>query len=231
MSTDAPATGNARGSSRPSNGPSNGPKEGIYLDATLAVIGQQLDERIDELSRRRRIRLRAVFAAVSLFAVASGSVAAYAATTVSHSETQPVRVASAIADVRCVDALDGNGPAYFAVHYRADVSPTADPAAICASAGAALAADPSTYRAMSPDAAIAAATTLVADAGAMHATVQRATFGVRPASLGSALAVCAKSGGTAGTTNVVLTGPVRAAASVWQQRCALLGSHYLGGGQ
>ncbi len=30
------------------------PKDGIYLDATLGVIGERIDERIDEIGRRRR---------------------------------------------------------------------------------------------------------------------------------------------------------------------------------
>ena len=44
--------------SREGRGMNRAPKDGVYLDATLAVIGQQVEERIDERTRRRLRRNR-----------------------------------------------------------------------------------------------------------------------------------------------------------------------------
>ena len=115
------------------------PKEGIYLDAALAVIGEQIDERIDEVSRRRRTRRRFGVAALSIFALASGSVAAFALSATGEREEAPAVVMSAEHVVQCVEGE-------FAVR---------DQPRLCARAWSALASDSSTPLAATPQDLIA----------------------------------------------------------------------------
>ncbi|MEZ3159343.1 hypothetical protein AB1K54_02220 [Microbacterium sp. BWT-B31] len=128
------------------------PKEGIYLDAALAVVGEQLDERIDELSRRRRMGARAGIAALSVLAVASGSVAA--AVALSAAPATPAQQAALTAEhvLRCVED-DGTGrDAYFTLRYRTGVGDaSADEVRVCASAWSALERDQAMLVAATPD--------------------------------------------------------------------------------
>ncbi|QAY74525.1 hypothetical protein ET445_15510 [Agromyces protaetiae] len=127
------------------------PREGVYLDATLAVIGEQLEERIDELSRRRRIGARVGVAALSVFAVTSGSLAAAVALS-AVPEADPASAAlSAVHELRCVEGTDAGGDAYFTLRYlTAEGAPAADDARVCASAWSALEADEAALVAATP---------------------------------------------------------------------------------
>lgn len=153
-----------------------GPKEGIYLDAALAVIGEQVDERIDEISRRRRRRGKVALAVLALATVLSGSAAAYAVTVVAaHARvTEQHAVAIVAGEARCADA--GQSDAFFTAHYRASADSALSESALCAAVRADLVADPRRYEALTPDGALAAAATLLTDAGGVDITVQKATF-------------------------------------------------------
>ncbi len=117
------------------------PKEGIYLDATLAVIGEQLDARIDELTRRRRTRSRFGVAALAVVALASGSVAAVAITTAGPDAAPAAAAHTEVADLHCIDGLDPARAAYFTVRYRVAPEMVVEDAATCAAAREAIAAD------------------------------------------------------------------------------------------
>lgn len=128
-----------------------GPKEGIYLDATLAVIGEQLDERIDELSRRRRTRRRFGVAALSVFALASGSIAAVALSATGEGEEPPAVVMSTEHVVQCVEGEFAARDAYFTVRYRTTAGAGVDQPRLCAQAWADLASDSSALLAATPE--------------------------------------------------------------------------------
>lgn len=131
------------------------PKEGIYLDAALAVIGEQIDERIDEVSRRRRTRRRFGVAALSIFALASGSVAAFALSATGEREEAPAVVMSAEHVVQCVEGEFAVRDAYFTVRYRTTEGAGVDQPRLCARAWSALASDSSTLLAATPQDLIA----------------------------------------------------------------------------
>lgn len=144
-------------------GGSDRPKEGIYLDAALAVVGEQLDERIDELSRRRRLRTRVGVAALAVFAVASGGVAAVALSGLAPAPASPAAL-SAEHEVRCVEGADSDD-AYFTVRYRtAEGEADADAVRLCAQARSAIAGGFEEFRAASPKELRAIAEGFIADA-------------------------------------------------------------------
>ena len=110
---------------------SNGPADGAYLEAKLAIIGQQVEERIDGIQGRRRRALRvgvAVLAAVSLGATAATA----AALTYAPPATVVVEVPVTVENVRCVDG----DAVYFTARYTvsADEPDPVDRTAACAGA-------------------------------------------------------------------------------------------------
>lgn len=157
-----------------------GPKEGIYLDAALAVIGEQLEERIDELSRRRRTRRRFGIAALSVFALASGSVAAVALSTARDAEQPVAVVMSAEHVVQCVEGESAVRDAYFTIRYRAAEGAGVDQLHLCGQAWSALASDSTVLRAATPEELIGIAAGYVSaaapDAGTA-VSVSDAAFG------------------------------------------------------
>lgn len=107
------------------------PKEGIYLDAALAVVGEQIAERIDDVERRRRTRRGIGTAMLALAVVASGSVAAVALAT-RDAEEIPAKIAyEEPAFVRCVEAPDAADAAYFTVRYRVSTGVRVDGVGLC----------------------------------------------------------------------------------------------------
>jgi len=139
-----------------------GPREGIYLDAALAVIGEQVDERIDELSHRRRTRRRFGIAALSVFAVASGSVAAVALSTSGVGDRTPAAVVLTIEhELRCVEGESALRDAYFTLRYRTGEESVADPRRLCALAWSALQTDATRLQSATPDELIATAEGMV----------------------------------------------------------------------
>lgn len=178
------------------------PKQGIYLDAALAVIGEQVDERIDEIERRRRRSARWGVAALSLAVVASGSVAAVALSAQRAADVAPPPVAATVAhELRCVEGADAGAASYFTMRFRsadADVTDTA--AALCDRAWKHLGEDGDALRSASPAELVALAETFAA-ADDIEIDVTRAAFGAREASGGArAFVTCAQ-----GADAVVLT--------------------------
>lgn len=131
---------------------SDAPKSGIYLDAALAVIGEQVDERIDELSRRRRLRYRIGLATLSIVALASGSVAAVALSSAgSRKEAPPAAVLTIEHELRCVEGESALRDAYFTVRYRMAEESGADQQRLCALAWSALETDAAMLRSATPE--------------------------------------------------------------------------------
>jgi hypothetical protein len=118
---------------------SRGPREGVYLDATLAVIAQQVEERVDRIQHRRRRRLRLGIAALALTTLGAGAATA-AALTSPPPATVVVEVPVQIARLQCVEGIDPNAAAYFAVRYAVPAvsGDTIDALAACLDAHAAL---------------------------------------------------------------------------------------------
>jgi hypothetical protein len=205
------------------------PKEGVYLDAALAVISEQIDERIDESSRRRhRRRVWGVAGLVSA-TVLSGSVAAYALTAAGTSgEASAPPVAMTAHSIACVDGTDAAATAYFTARYRVAADVEVSPTAICTSARAVADAD---VRALSPDAARALAGRLIAGAGDELATadvrVDAASFAVASSQAVGGVGVCA---GDDGSLIVLATG-AKADRSTWAMRCARAGLQLAGAGR
>lgn len=163
---------------------SDRPRDGIYLDAALGVIGEQIDERIDELSRRRRRRARAGIAALAMAAVASSSVAAFAITSaVQLLPQEPSTATMSTIEVHCVDGEDTLRSAYFAVRFRAAVESTGKPERVCATARNRLAADDGTIAAATPSEVVAIASEIVA-AATRSTTPAAASIAVDEASFG-----------------------------------------------
>lgn len=152
---------------------SDRPREGTYLDAALAVVGEQLEERIDELSRRRRMRNRVGIAALAVATVVSGSMAAVALSNPTTDAAAPAPVSLTVsAELRCVDGFDASRPAYFAVSYRTTDEGALDGERACAAARSALAADDAQVTSAAPAALVAMAAELLGEAmGASGATV------------------------------------------------------------
>lgn len=152
------------------------PKEGIYLDAALAVIGEQLEERIDELSRRRRTRRRFGIAALSVFALASGSVAAVALSSAREAEAPAAVVLSVDQTVHCIEGDSAARDAYFTVRYRA--ADEADASRLCARAWSALGSEDAAIRSATPEELLSIAAGYVRESGAGTAVeVSDAAFG------------------------------------------------------
>ncbi|MFT4051478.1 MAG: hypothetical protein QM677_04415 [Microbacterium sp.] len=179
------------------------PKEGIYLDAALAVIGEQVAERIDEHERRRRRWVRAGVGALALAALAGGSATAIALSA-TLGDTGSADAASAhtvAAQVRCVEGGDPTATAYFAARYRIAEQAAIDPVASCRAAAQLIAGD-ATLAALAPEELVATADELLARVnGADAVTVSSAAFGTLAGPLASELAVC-----TSGEVSVVLSG-------------------------
>lgn len=183
------------------------PREGIYLDAALAVIGEQVGERIDELGRRRRLRLRLGVAALSVLTIASGSVAAIAITAAGRDADAPAAVVHTVAvGVQCVDGVDPQRPAYFATSFRIAEGTSIDAAAVCATARSTLADEGAAIRREAPRDLLVRADAIVEAAAVPReprsdgtvtdaATVDEASFGRLSAAGGPAMTACRRDGG------------------------------------
>lgn len=91
---------------------SGGPAEGRELEARLASIGQQVEERIDGLQGRRRRAVRIGVAALTAVAL-GGTAATAAALSYAPPATVVVEVPVTIESLRCVDGES----AYFTARY------------------------------------------------------------------------------------------------------------------
>jgi hypothetical protein len=153
-----------------------GPAEGAYLNAKLAVIAQQVEERIDGLQGRRRRGLRIGMAALAVLAV-GGTAATAAALSYAPPATVTVEVPVVLKSLHCIHGVDASAPAYFTVRYslRADERDPVDAVAACAAARLAEVDSDAT-----PEQLLSMASRLLADAsptGSDALTVRHATFG------------------------------------------------------
>jgi len=186
------------------------PREGIYLDAALAVIGEQVDERIDELTRRRGRRLRIGFATLAVATIVSGAAAAVAFTSRAADDAPTASAPlTETREVHCVDDTDPATRAYFTARFRAADDVVVDDAALCAAARTAIAADDGDIAQDSPAQLVARALELVRSAATMDAastgasedpapppvSVDEASFGLPTAGAGASSVVCAAGGG------------------------------------
>lgn len=195
------------------------PKQGAYVDAALAVVGERIDERIDELGRRRhRRRAWGVVGLVSA-TVLSGSVAAYALTAAGTSDETAAPVPDMTAhSIACVDGTDVDAPAYFTARYRVDAGVEVSPSAICTAARAVADAE---VRALSPDASRALAGRLIAGVNGEVPTtevrVDAASFAVASTQHIGDAAVCTRDDGA---IVVLVTAGDRSSSAL---RCARAG--------
>lgn len=149
-----------------------GPVEGAHLEAKLAIIGQQVEERIDDLQGRRRRGLRVGIGVLAALALGGGAATA-AALSYTPPATVVVEVPVTVENLRCVDG----GTAYFTARYAvpAGAPDPVDPDAACELAlDAADRLDPSA----TPEQLLArAARVLSESAGGADIRVLHATFG------------------------------------------------------
>lgn len=172
------------------------PAEGAYLEAKLAVVAQQVDERIDGIQGRRRRGVRLGVAALAVLAV-GGTAATAAALSYSPPATVVVEVPVAVESLHCVDGPDASAAAYFTVRYAlaADEPDPVDAVAACAAARSVEVDSDAT-----PEQLLAMASQLLGDAspaGSEALTVRHATFGRVDAAEGDlASTVCRESSST-----------------------------------
>ncbi|HWI30696.1 MAG TPA: hypothetical protein VNT50_04345 [Microbacterium sp.] len=208
------------------------PREGIYLDAALQVIGQHVDERIDELLRRRRLRVRIGICALAMLTLATGSVAAVALTSSVPDALVSAPTARVDGELRCVEGVDASAPAYFSVRYSGQIE--VDPVDWCSAAWAALDADPEGVSAASPDRLIALAAELASShvQSAIDETqVREATFGLITTGGGfglPAMAACTRPDDPRVTVISVARGSEPTDPASWAKRCAAEDSRVAG---
>ncbi|WP_217181934.1 hypothetical protein [Streptomyces sp. AC495_CC817] len=183
------------------------PKEGVYLDAALGVIGEQVEERIDELIRRRRVRSRVAIAALGVMTLASGTVAAAAVTTALQASTQARDTAplAPTSQVRCIEGADTETQPFFTVTYRIPDDARIDETALCLGARQQLLTDADHLALSTPQQLASAAEALIVDvADTADVVVDEASYGVlppNPASDAARIGLCVD-----GSTTVVLFG-------------------------
>ena len=202
----------------------SGPKEGIYLDAALAVVEQQVDERIDRIVDRRRRMTRLTIGVLLSTTLAGGALTA-AALTYFPQEVLPAAEPLVAVELHCVEGGDATAPAYFTARFRvteAGASRT-DPADVCSAARSTLTESTELANA-NPAALLRIATRVVASAeaepeeGAAAAApeVSEASFGALQLTGSIELGVCERA---SDGRLVVLTLPRDDAPASWSAQC------------
>jgi hypothetical protein len=119
-----------------------GPREGIYLAAALAVVEQQVNERLDGVVARRRRATRALLVGLLVTTLAGGAATAAALTVIPEPTTPTVMIESSL-ELHCIDGDSTAAPALFTarISVRTEAGSPLDLAGICSTARAALVAD------------------------------------------------------------------------------------------
>lgn len=196
---------------------SDRPKEGVYLDAALGVIGEQVEERIDEIVRRRRVRARVGVVALGALTLASGSVAAVAVTaSLQSSRPAPEATASAsTAQVRCIDGEDLTATPFFTVTFRIPAGAGVDEERLCVEARQQLATDAAALGRATPEELVASAEERLLDVSDTdEIAVEEASYGVLPNARdtgGDGAAVCVDGA----TTTILLGASAHAVGGLW----------------
>ncbi|PRY68132.1 hypothetical protein B0I08_105297 [Glaciihabitans tibetensis] len=140
-----------------------GPREGIYLDSALAIVEQQVNERIDAVTHRRRTASRALIVGL-LVTTLGGGVATAAALTITPAPAAPSMMVESSLELHCVDGPATIVPAVFTARLsvRAKAGSELDLAAVCAGARVAVASDSAgTLQDSTPDELLRVATDIV----------------------------------------------------------------------
>jgi hypothetical protein len=214
----------------------SGPKAGVYLDAAMAVVEQEVNERIDRIQDRRRRLSRMVVGALLVGTVAGGAATAAALTAAPPKTTSAVSE-RVVVELHCIDGADAGGTAYFTVRYRVAAPDASSIAAtgVCSAAHAALTDSIELARA-EPAELLEIASLIV---GAAAASGQEVDYTVDEASFGSAaLPATAVSYGACERESdgriAVLTLPVDSAPQTpagWASRCMMTDGYGLAGGE
>jgi hypothetical protein len=162
--------------------PGQGPREGIYLGAALAVVEQQINERLDVLTRRRRTVTRALIAGLVVTTLGGGAATAAALTFAAAPSAPEVTVVETSLELHCVQGETADVPAFFTARLTVlgEAAADVDTAAICGAAFAAVGSDGGALRDSTPDELLANATALVADSAGLvdgETTVLESSFG------------------------------------------------------
>lgn len=214
----------------------SGPKTGIHLDAAMAVIEQEVNERIDRIQDRRRRLSRAVVGVLLVGTVAGGAATA-AALTGAPPQTPPVVAAPLVVELHCVEGADPRASAYFTLRYRVaeEDAPAIVASGVCAAARAAL--SDSIEVAEADPAELLAIASLIVDtaipAGVdVDYTVDEASFGPTvPPAISVAYGICERE---SDGRIAVLSLPAESApdtAAGWASRCMLTDGYRLAGGE
>lgn len=216
-----------------------GPKIGTHLDAALAVVEQEVNERIDRIQDRRRRISRFVVGTLLVGTVAGGAAAA-AALTAAPPDTTPVVVAPLVVELHCVDGVDASASAYFTVRYAVapDDETAITPGGVCSEARAALK-DSIDLAESEPTELLEVASLIVdaavdaVDAEGAEFTVDEASFGVTSlsATVDVAYGACERESDGRIVVLAIPTDSAPQTPAGWASRCALTDGYHLAGGQ
>ena len=211
-----------------------GPKVGTHLDAAMAVVEQEVNERIDRIQDRRRRISRFVVGTLLVGTVAGGAAAA-AALTSAPPDCTPVVVAPLVFELHCVEGVDASASAYFTVRYQVapDDSVAISQSGVCSAARAAL--SDSIELAGSEPAELLEVAALIIDAAADGAefTVDEASFGViaLSASADVAYGVCERESDGRVVVLALPTATAPGTPAGWASRCMQTDGYGPAGGQ
>ena len=214
----------------------SGPKAGTHLDAAMAVVEQEVNERIDRIQDRRRRLSRAVVGVLLVGTITGGAATAAALTALSP---EPAPVAEPLAvELHCVDGADASAAAYFTVRYRVPVDDASaiDEVGVCSAARNALS-DSLEISESEPaellEVAVLIVQAAVPDGRTPEVTVEEASFGP-PVTLSVGAVAHGSCERESDGRIVVLALPTEVAPHTpagWASRCMLTDGYRLAGGE
>jgi hypothetical protein len=192
----------------------NEPASGIYLDATLTVIRDRVEQRIDVLQRRRRRGVLALVLSLVFVAAVSGTAAAAVLLAPRSAPVSPIVAAQ---QLQCVAGSDVAKPAYFGARFAASSRLSlAAIASVCAAAWPRVEAGVGSVKDVAAE--------LVRAAGADLVTIDSAYVGPIPTGFGAAvppMAVCVRTADDAKYVLSATQGELAVSPAEWGRRCAL----------